>query len=295
VNVYVRREVLLGVIEAFGGRLGRTDCLKILFLLGQQEVSKKHYAFFPHHYGPYSYVVMQDKRRLTEQGYLRDSQGFVAAETGGHLDRLNPPDRVAILNLAARLGSVRGRELLRKVYVEYPAYCCRSRVATKVLSKEQLSLVSGQWNTDATLRVFTIGYEGRTIDDLLNCLVVNNVRSVVDVRRNALSMKYGFSKTALGQYLVASGLEYLHQPALGIPSSMRENLVSLDSYQRLFGRYRKEILPRAGKALELVVETVTRRHRVALLCFEANPLQCHRHVVAEAVVAATPGLELQHL
>jgi uncharacterized protein (DUF488 family) len=287
--------VLLGVIEAFGGRLGRTDCLKILFLFGQQDNPKKHYAFFPHHYGPYSYVVMQDKRRLTAQGYLRDSQGFVLAATGGHVDRLEPSDRVAILNLATRLGSVRGRELLRKVYLEYPAHCCKSRVAAKVLSREELSRVSSRWNTDATQRLFTIGYEGRTIDDVLNCLVVNNVHCVIDVRRNALSMKYGFSKTALGQYLAASGLEYLHLPTLGIPSALRENLVSFDSYQRLFARYRTELLPNAGESLELVVQKVARRHRVALLCFEANSLQCHRHVVAEAVVAATSGLQLQHL
>jgi len=286
---------MLGVLEAFGGELGRTDCLKMLFLLGQQVRSKRHYDFFPYHYGPFSHVAMQDKRRLMAQGYLRDTDGFVLANASGHLDRLNATDRASLVELVAVVGSLRGRELLRHVYLTHPDCCCRSRVAADVLSDGEWSLVSSQWNAEISPCLFTMGYEGMTIDAVLNCLIAHNVRSVVDVRRNALSMKYGFSKKALGRYLAACGLEYTHCPELGIPSALRDDLDSPESYKRLFAKYRESILPDAGASINRVLQAVDERGRVALLCFERGYQQCHRHIVAEAIVAAVTGLPLEHL
>jgi len=286
---------MLGVIEALGGRLARTDCLKLLFLLSQQEGNPRHYDFFPFHYGPFSYVAMQDKRRLTDLGHLKDAEDFVLTKATGHLDALQPSDLVAVLRLRSNVGVARGRELMKRVYLEYPSFCCRSRVVDEVLSEDEKSRVAAVWNTDSSPCLFTIGYEGRTIDSFLCCLVGHNMRSVVDVRCNAVSMKYGFSKNALGRYLAASGVHYVHSTQLGIPSAFRDDLGSPESYHRLFGRYREEILPRASESLKGLEEEVASYGRVALMCFEANPFLCHRHVVANAVVTAVPGLALHHV
>jgi len=293
--MYRRQAVLLGLIEAFGGELGRTDCQKLLFLLTQYEADTKYYDFFPFHYGPFSHIVMQDKRRLTELGHLRDGDGFVLKKAAGHLDRLKAREHDAVVRLAASVGSVRGRELVRRVYLAYPDYCCRSRVTRDVLTEEEWCDVSSTWNTELSPCLFTIGYEGKSIDAILHSITVHNIRSVVDVRRNAISMKHGFSKSALGRYLPASGVRYLHCPELGIPSAMRENLSSPKSYETLFVRYRNEILPRVSASLLELRHHVSEQGRVALLCFEANPDHCHRHVIADSVAGATPGLPLVHL
>ncbi len=82
----------LGLVEAFGGELARTDCLKLLFLLGQQPGVRSRYDFFPHRYGPFSYVAMQDKSRLEALGYLRNARSFALSEPEGHLSALGAGD-----------------------------------------------------------------------------------------------------------------------------------------------------------------------------------------------------------
>ncbi|WP_348602891.1 DUF488 family protein [Bartonella tribocorum] len=41
---------------------------------------------------------------------------------------------------------------------------------------------------------FTIGYEGKSLENYLNCLLENNIKILCDVRKNPISRKYGFSK-----------------------------------------------------------------------------------------------------
>jgi len=292
VCMYRRQAFLLGLIEAFGGELGRTDCQKLLFLAAQQESDTKYYDFFPHHYGPFSHIVMQDKRRLTELGHLSDEDGFVLKQTAGYMDSLNASDHAAVVRLAASMGSVRGRELVRRVYLAYPHYCCRSRVRRDMLTEEEWAKVRSKWNTDLSPCLFTIGYEGKTIDAILHSVIVHNIRSVVDVRRNALSMKHGFSKAALRRYLAASEVRYVHHGELGIPSALRHELFGSQSYDALFARYRNEILPQVNASLLELRREVSEQGRVALLCFEASPGCCHRHVVAETMASAMPGLHV---
>src|SRR5689334_19191458 len=90
---------------------------------------------------------------------------------------------------------------------------------------------------------FTIGYEGISIDAFLNIHIRNNVRELVDVRRNTISMKYGFSKKRFAQYIALAGMQYFHLPELGIPSDLRQDLTSVSAYQRLFEYYATSLLP----------------------------------------------------
>ena len=46
------------------------------------------------------------------------------------------------------------------------------------------------------MEIFTIGYEGRTIKDFVQCLLRWKVNIVADVRLNPLSRKPFFSKTS---------------------------------------------------------------------------------------------------
>ena len=53
----------------------------------------------------------------------------------------------------------------------------------------------------ASYAFFTIGYEGRAIDEYMNLLLENHVKVLCDVRKNPISRKRGFSKTALSEEL----------------------------------------------------------------------------------------------
>jgi uncharacterized protein (DUF488 family) len=67
--------------------------------------------------------------------------------------------------------------------------------------------------------LFTIGHEGRSLDELVDELARAGVNRLVDVRQLPLSRRRGFSKTALGETLHIAGIEYVHVKALGNPKA----------------------------------------------------------------------------
>jgi len=69
--------------------------------------------------------------------------------------------------------------------------------------------------------LFTIGYEGLSMDRFTAQLKAAGVRRVVDVRELPLSHKPGFSKRPLSRALEGAGLAYEHIPALGCPRPIR--------------------------------------------------------------------------
>ncbi len=63
-----------------------------------------------------------------------------------------------------------------------------------------------------------------------------------DVRKNAYSQKYGFSKSQLQKACEGVGISYIHMPELGINSDKRQHLISQSDYDLLFEDYEKNTL-----------------------------------------------------
>ena len=133
-------------------------------------------------------------------------------------------------------------------------------------------------------------------EEYLNKLIRHGTKLLCDVRRNPLSMKYGFSKSQLKNACEGVGIAYLHLPEVGIDSEMRQNLETQQDYDLLFQRYRQECLPATIHTQQQILSLLEKHHRIALTCFEANVCQCHRKHLAEAV-AKLDGFKysLQHL
>ena len=126
--------------------------------------------------------------------------------------------------------------------------------------------------------IVTIGYEGRNLDQFLSILVENNVRKLIDVRKNAFSRKSGYSKNPLKSALEKRGISYLHLPDLGIESAQRQNLTK-EGFSELFRRYAEEL----GTNEDLLnrIKVLAQKERVALMCFEARETDCHRGIIAK--------------
>lgn len=278
--MYYRRKLLLALIEAFGGNLKRTDCQKLLFLFCQT-VGKNHYDFFPYQFGAFSFVAYYDKSRLTEMGLLQPSDDFQLRRGQSFISQLTSSDNAALKSLRSRANGLRGKELIRKTYLDHPHFACRSKIASELLNPAEIKQVKFAWNTDTAPCLFTIGYEGLTVDAFLNRLIANNVLAVIDVRNNPQSMKYGFSKKTLGHYIESAGMKYIHIPELGIPSPLRKGLSTPASYRRLFEKYELQIIPKQALAVTRVKSLISEHSRVALVCFESNHLFCHRHKIVE--------------
>jgi uncharacterized protein (DUF488 family) len=118
--------------------------------------------------------------------------------------------------------------------------------------------------------LYTIGYEGKELDELVATLKAHAIDRLIDVRQLPLSRRRGFSKTPLGNALRAAGIEYVHLRAAGNP--FRKDPDPIEKY--------RAFLPAA--AVGEVAEAV-RGHRAALLCFCGNYSSCHRSVLAPHV------------
>lgn len=120
--------------------------------------------------------------------------------------------------------------------------------------------------------LYTIGYEGRALDELIAMLAAAKVERVIDIRALPLSRRRGFSKTPLGEALRAAGIDYVHLKQAGNPYRKESDLL---------GKYKKYIAKKQG-----VVDDVARAakgKRAALLCYEAEPRECHRSLIAPYV------------
>jgi uncharacterized protein (DUF488 family) len=134
--------------------------------------------------------------------------------------------------------------------------------------------------------VVGVGYERRSVADLVATLIKLQVSLVVDVRLNPISRKAGLSKVALSGALARLGIAYQHRPELGNPKENRAGFAgpadrldqARDAYRGLLRR------PESRTTLDELAAACADR-RVALLCYEADDHRCHRHVVLEEVTA----------
>jgi uncharacterized protein (DUF488 family) len=129
--------------------------------------------------------------------------------------------------------------------------------------------------------LFTIGYEGASVDRFVTTLQDAGVASIADVRAVALSRKRGYSKNVLRDNLAQGGLGYRHFVKLGTPKSGREAARAGDS-ELMRHIYCNEVLNtgEAQQAMEELSDMAT-REPVCLLCFERDPSHCHRRILAE--------------
>ncbi len=133
--------------------------------------------------------------------------------------------------------------------------------------------------------LFTIGYEKRSIEDMLWLLRAHDVECVVDVRLKPWSRKPGFSKTKLAASLADGGVDYVHAGGLGNPPEIRE-LYLAGKPEAGHRAYRRHLSNGASAALEGIIASLGDK-RVALLCLERDSRVCHRSVVAQMIAERT--------
>jgi len=137
--------------------------------------------------------------------------------------------------------------------------------------------------------IVSIGYERRSIDELVAELVGADVDVLVDVRLNAISRKKGFSKTALANGLSQVGIRYVHQRELGNPKDNREDFRRGEPAARQ--RYRHHLDNGAGDSYRRVVE-LAHESRIAVFCYEREHSECHRSCILERAQRENPDVTI---
>lgn len=275
-NLNHKQRALLYTIDRLHERdlSSRFMIMKSLFLSSLVEkIDKlmKFYHFFPHHYGPFSNVCYTDISTLQKAGYIIEKEKKIELTEKGKiaLKRIDQKATLKINRVVRKFNS--DEEIMEYVYQKSPEYTIRSK------------LLPPQKNVKYDPGLFTIGYEGRDIDLFLNILIQNAIDVLVDVRKNPFSMKFDFTKNSLKNYLENSEIRYLHIPELGIEGEKRKDLLTLKDYEKLFEYYEKTTIKDNPELLDNIAE-LSRSHRVALMCFEADVNMCHRGVIARNIV-----------
>jgi uncharacterized protein (DUF488 family) len=143
------------------------------------------------------------------------------------------------------------------------------------------------------MSISTIGYQHRTVDDVIDTLSAAHVKVLVDVRLTPLSRKPGLSKNGLAARLREAGVDYMHLSELGNPRDNR------DAFRRgdpaAVARYRAVLRTPEGQAAVARLVRLATHQRVALMCFEHDHAECHRSMVAEAVLSSGAMSQVVHL
>lgn len=295
--LFYRQKILLVLLEALGGRVGATDFQKLLFLYVTLCEEDGSYDFVPFRFGCFSFQAMADKRKLIEKQYLSDDKEWVIDSNVSFALGLKPSDLKKVNIFVERFSSKRGPELIKHVYEKYPHTAINSEIAEKHLTKDQYKKVLALKPKFKDSKLFaTIGYEGESVDAYLMRLVENGVKLLIDVRKNPLSRKYGFSKKALLSLTGKLGIEYIHIPEMGIESVDRKSLNSQADYMALFKVYEKTVLKSEVKSLDRIIDLYYEHNRVAITCFEKDQCMCHRGNIATAVSKKSKGeIQITHL
>lgn len=286
--LYYRRKIVLALFELFDGQLTAKSFQKLLFLFTRKQ-DVKAFDFIPYKYGCFSFQANQDLMTLEKYGYLKieeseNSRYISLIKTDNYLGMLNMFDRSFIENVKKEFGSMSQNDLIRYTYVNYPFYSINSSIAKDILTNEELEKVNEQRLNKDSYELFTIGYEGISLEKYIDLLIIRDVKVLCDVRKNAFSQKYGFSKSQLEKACEGVSIKYVHVPQLGIDSDKRQELNCQADYDRLFKLYESTTLIQNKEYLLMVRELIDKYQRVALTCFEKNPLQCHRSYIAKELM-----------
>ena len=285
-------QFLMFLFALYQGHLNKINLMKLVFF-AQKQMGMRWCDVVPVKRGGYSFELKRVCEKLVEAGTLeaRGEELYLADwKFYSDVNDLSPEMR-NFLKCLSKFGDMGGQTynglFIAYIYGLAPEFAVnsvilddlcrydmtlRQRVAD-VRKKNQMRL------KDAPI-LTTIGYEGHSLDRYLRILLGHGITFLIDVRKNPVSRCFGFSKSRLMGACQEVGIEYRHLPNLGIASEKRRALYKQEDYEALFEDYERTVLPNATEELQSIISLLNAGERVALTCFEANALQCHRTRVA---------------
>ena len=278
-----RQRQLLALLHGLGGKVNKLDFQKLLFLYCQESGNRRPYEFVPYRFGAFSFTSYADLRKLIARGFLAEKKRlWQITSDGTKIARCSQDGMIASFVYRHQ---TRGDRLVAETYAQFPYYATRSEIAEKVLCGDNVTLrrIDAAQPKASSAPLLTIGYEGRTLENYLNLLLHAGVTLLCDVRRNAISRKYGFSKNTLKNACDGVDISYRHMPELGISADRRRALKTMADRQKLFREYERHDLRKHSHSLGEILRWIHSDEHIALTCYESDPKACHRQRVATEI------------
>jgi uncharacterized protein (DUF488 family) len=286
-----RQKILLALFQAAETEITRTQLVKWCFLIRMETDVRERltfYDFLPYRFGPYSFLLQREFSQLMTWGYIEENGAVkltssLKSEVEDITAALSQSVLGSVHRIVSRYSDYSHHMLIDAVYNRYPWYSTRSELRRPV----HRNLPSPE------RRVYTVGYEGESVDCFFNRLISEGIERIIDVRRVPFSRKYGFSKRSLDMISRKLNIEYLHLPNLGIDTTLRREITTEDDRILLLEYYRTDLLSQVVEDVAYLSKELSKKPS-ALLCFEADPQCCHRSVLANRISIDT-GMEVEHL
>ena len=144
------------------------------------------------------------------------------------------------------------------------------------------------------MTIYTIGHSTRTLDAFLALLHAHQISQLADVRTVPKSRRHPhFAGEALAQTLPLAGIAYRHIAALGGLRKPRKDSRNTAWRHESFRGYADHMeTPAFQRALDDVIAWSDAQPTV-VMCAEAVWWQCHRQLIADALVAR--NVEVRHI
>jgi len=258
---------LLTLIDDKG--CSRLKIFKVAFLLSEKI---DFYNFIPYKYGPYSFEMDRDLLMFNRNGWINIEDKLVHADKSIRKalsdilsDEIKYKDEIN--KLANKFKNIDEDDLVNYIYKNYTYYTQNS------LLKRQQRV----GNRTAPVSIYTIGYQNLSIDLFINTIIEKGIKTVLDVRNNPFSYKYGFSYYWLNKYLPEVSIKYINVPELGIEGEYRKKL----SGNELWRHYSKSLIGK-GNYISKASDEILKQPTV-LMCYEIDFNDCHRLRLAQKI------------
>lgn len=142
--------------------------------------------------------------------------------------------------------------------------------------------------------IWTIGHSTRTADDFFSLLDENEIRILVDIRRNPGSKRYPhFNKETLSELCHNHGIDYHHFESLGGRRKPLADSPNMMWKNESFRGYADYMLTAEFKESVLPLESFAESKNTAYMCSEAVWWSCHRALLSDYLKKA--GWKVLHI
>jgi uncharacterized protein (DUF488 family) len=279
--MYYRRKILFALLDAFGGEVQNLKLQNLLFLLSKQS-EEKLFQFVPIKEGCHSFQANADLYTMQKyEQVVKIKDNWKKIDLKDYNSEIEQVDRNIISSLFIKYKNTTPIQLVKNIFINYPYYAIKSSIADEILNEEELKKVRKTIPVSNEKALYTSGFEGISVEEYLNKLINYDIKVLCDVRRNPLSMKFGFSKKPLSGFCSQVGIKYIHLPKLGVESDKRKELKTQADYDSLFDEYKNNTLSSNIADQQNIIDLINDEMRVAITCFEVDIRHCHRFHLAD--------------
>jgi uncharacterized protein (DUF488 family) len=145
------------------------------------------------------------------------------------------------------------------------------------------------------VKVYSIGFAGKSAEEFFGTLWREGIKKLVDVRLNNVSQLAGFTKSKDLKYFLRElgGADYRHELALAPTEELFKGFRQKKiSWQELEASYLGML--RERQAEDNLDRAIVEGPSI-FLCSEASPEHCHRRLALEYLQEKWGGFEIVHL